>query len=288
MVTKNPLPIEQQLDLLNKRGLVIDNPALAAKFLIDNNYYRLNIYFHKCMDGPDHFPDSLSFSKIISIYQYDQWLRNKILLLLEPIEIKIKSHTAYYLSMKYGSDCFYNELLYLDKDMYNVIHSSLDKEISRNKNDPMILHHIHKYEGVFPIWVVVELLTFNSISKFYKILPDRDKKEISFTSFSINEYYLEQWLHCLSVLRNICAHYGYLYRRKFTVRPKIYRDFGYDSDMYGSLYALILVINKLSNKNTFQQFINYLKIELSKDPTIDLSSYGFINGWEKHLALLLK
>jgi len=46
---KPALTIDQQLNLLEERGIIIDDKSEAELFLIDNNYYRLNIYFHKTM-----------------------------------------------------------------------------------------------------------------------------------------------------------------------------------------------------------------------------------------------
>ena len=128
--------------------------------------------------------------------------------------------------------------------------------------DPVISHHNNHYGGLFPIWVVVEYLSFNSISKFYGNLLENDKKIIAKNMFDVNESYLESWLHSLSVMRNICAHFGYVYRRKFSVRPRLYSDFGWNPNKNSEFFAISLVIGKLSNYFRKLDFCN--KLEESK------------------------
>jgi abortive infection bacteriophage resistance protein len=88
MPLKPALSIQDQIVLLRKRGMIIDSEPTAATFLASNHYYRLNIYFHKLMDSPDHFREGTQFSHVMANYSNDSWLRNKILPVLEPIEIK--------------------------------------------------------------------------------------------------------------------------------------------------------------------------------------------------------
>lgn len=53
---KPALTIEQQIYLLQERGMIIDDFGEVKRFLEETNYYRLNIYFHKLMVTPDRFP----------------------------------------------------------------------------------------------------------------------------------------------------------------------------------------------------------------------------------------
>ena len=83
----------------------------------------------------------------------------------------------------------------------------------------------YKYAGLFPIWVVIEFFSFNTLSKFYKNLLEKDKKSIAKEMYSVNDYLSGQWMHVLSIQRNICAHYGYLFRREYPIRPIIAKSF---------------------------------------------------------------
>jgi abortive infection bacteriophage resistance protein len=145
------------------------------------------------MDMPDHFRSGLKFENIVEIYNNDQWLRNRLLMVLEPIEIHIKTRIAYHLSLTYGSDCFYQSRVYKSRHAYNLLLQNFNNEIDRNLRDPVIIHHQNKYAGNFPIWVVVEFLSFNTISKFFENMAERDKKHIANNSFGVNENFLGQW-----------------------------------------------------------------------------------------------
>ena len=63
MDLKPALDVDQQIALLSKRGLLIDDVALAREFLLENSYYHLNIYFHNFMvkDKPDCFTTGFSW-----------------------------------------------------------------------------------------------------------------------------------------------------------------------------------------------------------------------------------
>jgi len=89
------LSVHDQIELLRQRGMTIDDEKKATAFLQSNHYYRLNIYFHKFMDSPDHYQDDFQFSQI-AVYGNDRWLRNKILSVLEPIEINTRTQISHH------------------------------------------------------------------------------------------------------------------------------------------------------------------------------------------------
>ena len=147
MPLKPALSIKDQLGLLQKRGMIINDESVAAPFLESNQYYRLNIYFHKLMDSPDHFRIGTNFSQVMAIYENDYWLRNRLMTILEPIEIRSRAQIAYYLGMKYGSDAFYQRTLYKDPANHQKILDSFDAEVNRNHTNPVVVHHQSNYGG---------------------------------------------------------------------------------------------------------------------------------------------
>ena len=68
MTLKPSLSIHEQLELLVKRGMIIDNEQQATSFLKTNHYYRLNIYFHKLLNLKDQF-NQIYFSNEMAIYK---------------------------------------------------------------------------------------------------------------------------------------------------------------------------------------------------------------------------
>lgn len=280
---KPAISIQDQIALLRKRGMIIDNDARAEEFLASNQYYRLNIYFHKLMDSHDHFTYGTNINQLMDIYANDRWLRNRILTLLEPIEIRMRAQIAYYLGINYGSDAFYQSKLSKNEMYYQHIIESFLKEVTRNSGDPVVIHHNLIYGSRYPIWVAVEYLSFNTLSKFYSNLREIDKRQIASRSFQINDYILGNWMHVLSVLRNICAHYGYLYEREYTLRPRLLKAFRWNPANNNHLFALCLVLRRLSENSTWNDFIHSL-IERKKTNThFQLQNYGFPENWEFYL-----
>ena len=144
MELKPALTIDEQIKVLRSRGLIIENLEETKFFLQSNQYYRLNIYFHQFMDVDNHFKEQTNFKQIQGCYLNDRWLRNKILLLLEEIEVKAKTQIAFYLGTRYGSNAFYKKDLYKVTSYQDQIVKAFNLEILRNKKDPVILHHIQK------------------------------------------------------------------------------------------------------------------------------------------------
>jgi len=283
MKLKNAKSIPEQIDLLRNRGMIIDNESQAYSFLESNHYYRLNIYFHKFMVKPNCYDNKINFTNIISIYENDSLLRNNILFLLERIEVETRTHVSHYLALTYGPDAFYNAKIFKSMSKYKQIYNNFNFQISRNKKDPVILHHNNKYGGKFPIWVIIEYLSFNTISKLYNNLLEKDKKVISKRIHNVNDHLFGQWLHVLSIQRNICAHYGYLFRRIYAIRPIIAKSFNWNKNNDDELFSQFLVMKQLTDRHIWNEFV--LKIvEFEKmRPCFNLADYGFPNDWKSYL-----
>lgn len=284
MPLKPALSIRDQIVLLRNRGMIIDSEPTAETFLASNHYFRLNIYFHKLMDSPNHFREGTQLSQVMAIYSNDRWLRNKILAVLEPIEIKTRTQVSHYLGITYGPDVFYQKDIYKDETIWQAIQGNFSNEITRNQSDPVIKHHRAHYGGLFPIWVIIEFLSFNTLSKFYSNLQEKDKKIIAKNIYGVNDYLFGQWLHVLSVLRNNCAHYGYMYRREYPLRPIMAKAFGWDGTKNTRLFALFLVMRRLSDRRVWQDFIQIISDNEKKRPCFNLEDYGFPDDWRSYLT----
>ena len=77
---------------------------------------------------------------------------------------------------------------------------------------------MNKY-GFVPSWVVTKILSLGTISKFYGLMKQQDRQEIS-KQFHINDRILKNILGNLTSVRNIAAHDDrlYTYRSTFYIR----------------------------------------------------------------------
>ena len=285
MELKPALTIDQQVQLLKSRGMIFENENKAKSFLLGNNYYRLNIYFHlKQQKGSVRFRSNTKFEDIIAIYHADSVFRHAMLIPLEKTEITLRTRLAHYLALNYGPDSFYNQNLFTNQNDYKMLQDAFDKEKNRNARDPQIVHHNQNYAGFFPIWVIVEFLSFNTLSKFYNSLIPSVKKRIAGEYYNLNEEFLSSWLHTVSVLRNICAHYGFLYCRKYTSKPKLGNYFNpWSNKDNDKLMAQLLVLRKLSGANDFEQVYSVFQNEFIPNDAITIRNYGLPQNWESIL-----
>ena len=215
---KSPRTYEEQVEKLTQRGCIISDKDACKRVLASVNYYRLSAYFLPFKVKGGLYSKGTTFKQIYHIYEFDRKLRNILFAALEVIEISLRTRLAYLHGHKYGA------LGYLDSSNFNNKHNEnkfkelLKTEIARNQKLPFVKHHLVKYHGAFPIWVIIELFGFGMTSYFYADLHTTDKKDIA-KQYKVNYKNLESWLRCLTDLRNVCAHHGRLYYMIFSSSP---------------------------------------------------------------------
>ncbi len=287
--------LEQQVAILKERGLLIDDEEQAKRLLLNLNYYRLSAYTLTLRKN-DKFYSGVHFSDVMQIYSFDMELRAMLMYLLESIEVSMRTFIGYYHGKKYGplgylkSENFGSEERYerFEKDYNNAIEEYGDKEA-------FVRHHMELYGGRFPIWVLVELLSFGSLSRLFKNLTDEIKEEICRNNYGlISEVYIENWLQGLTILRNICAHRGRIYNRlipfglKLSDKDKKYfKESGLllnkaPKQLFVYLFVMKKMVLDLAIWDTFMERFEGI---MKKYPFVRLSYYGFSDNWREVLRI---
>ncbi|WP_082918169.1 Abi family protein [Oceanobacillus sp. Castelsardo] len=75
---KMPTTFTEQVELLRKRNLEIQNPNLAKETLKRINYYRLSAYM-LTLKKDNNFFEGTTFNQLISIYEVDKKLRHLLM-----------------------------------------------------------------------------------------------------------------------------------------------------------------------------------------------------------------
>jgi abortive infection bacteriophage resistance protein len=95
---KRPFPkvattYEEQVALLQQRGMVVDDPALARFYLQHINYYRLGAYWlpFEADHAAHRFEPDARFADVLNLYIFDRELRLLILDAIERLEVSIRS-----------------------------------------------------------------------------------------------------------------------------------------------------------------------------------------------------
>ena len=139
-------------------------------------------------------------------------------------------------------------------------------------------HHKTKYSSKMPLWVVVELMSFSNMSKLFSSMYYSEKDAIA-NMVGVGRDTLENHLHCLSVLRNKCAHAARMYNTAFNPPAKFTTSFlrKHPEIENNSLFAYTLVLLKrLPDENSKKSLIQAVEAVINEYRSdIDLKLIGF-------------
>lgn len=287
---KKALTFEEQLDhLINDKKMVIKNKKNALFILKHENYYRLSGYMVDFLNEDDEFQHGVTFEEVYNIYKTDKEIRSVLFELINDIEVYLKTQVANYFCLTYGPDGYRNPFNFACKsnEAYSDIINLLKKcnDISKHNPENLIIkHHKDKYGGFMPLWALVELMSFGTISKFFSIMQTPDKKAVCRRGYEdISFDKLESFYHSIAYLRNQCCHYQRFYRIHHIIKPKKYipTDISLGEVKLTSTYGLVLALLFVNpNRKLGERAINKLK-NIDSHTKIHLSeNYGFNDNWK--------
>ena len=287
--------IDEQIEILKQRGLVISDIEKTRQILLRENYFFINGYRHLFMNSwkDVNFIPGTTFEELYAMFIFDRKERNIFFKNLLIVENNVKSLISYQLSRKYG----FKEKEYLNPKNYSKdpikirqVHDVLNKvkrQIRVNgKQHSATMHYITNY-GYIPLWILVKVLSFGIISELYNILDDSDKKGIA-DIYNIDSETLEIYLSILANYRNLCAHEDILYdHRTQRVIPDTKYHEKLDIEMtdneyiYGKndLFAVVIILKQLLTPDEFREFINETayEIDILEGKTNILPINNFLN-----------
>lgn len=291
MPLKAPMTYADQISRLqNAHGLIISDPVRAEEILRTVNYYRLSAYGIHLLDRQtDRYAPGTDIEQLYSLYLFDSRLRNIISPVIEFVEIKLRSCIAYHLAIQYGAECYRDRSCFqpwisgvTGKDMFDVFNDHVNEEIRKQSKKPLVMHHQQKYGGHFPIWVVVELLSFGTLSTLYSLMKREDQKVIA-RQFHTGYVYMKSWFAALVELRNICAHYGRLYNMPLDSVAKL--PPGESRFANARLFTDCLALRYIMHgESTWRTFVQSLRAVIDECPDASLACIGFPANWEDLLS----
>ncbi|MEG1132641.1 MAG: Abi family protein [Romboutsia sp.] len=282
---KDPKSFDEQIEILQSRGLIITDKE-NAKFVLSNlNYYRFSAYLLHAKNDNNTYKENTQFDDIYNIYLFDKKLRNILISLLESIEISFRTYIAYTLATKHGSKGYLDSENFKEEIYFNKFIETLSIEKTNHKNKAFIKHHNNKYHGELPIWVAVEIISFGSLSKLYSNMIPEDTTFLKQNLCSVNPRLIGTWLHSLSHLRNLCAHYGRIYNANLPNITIQNSDKKYNPNVK-KVFAYILAIKKLiADTDTWNNaFIQLQCLFNDYKGCIDLDLLGFPEDWVNILS----
>jgi len=292
-VEKKFKTIDEQLEILKEKGLIIEDDELTKESLLRENYFFIMGYRHLFMKSSreNRFIPGTTFNELYSLFEFDRSFRNIIFKNVLVIENQLKSIISYQLSKKYG----YREKEYLNHKNFTSDHNKSKRVrdlIDKMKRQIRInatshnatMHYINNY-GYIPLWVLVKVLSFGIVCELYTILKKEDQIEIA-EIFNTTPSVLEDTLVILSNYRNLCAHEDIVFehRTERVIPDTIYHEFMNIPKMDGEyiygkndLFAVILIFKILLNKKDFRLMMKEIEYEVELlDGRIDTISINKI------------
>jgi len=277
---KSPLSCDEHISLLKERNLIINNESYAKHKLSIISYYRLSAYFRPFyIRNKENFKNNTTFENIIKLYYFDEKLRKIIFNKLENIEVFLRTKIIDVVS-KNGA---FGYLEMLNEDKKEEILEKINKELNRSK-EVFVSHYKKKYENKhFPIWMIVETISFSLLSILFKNLDEESKIKIA-NDLDLPVDVLESWIHNLVYIRNICAHHSRIWNRILAIRPKMPRrkvEFQglNNKKIFFSLCIIQYFLNYIDEEENYLK--NELKILFAEYPQIKKHNMGFPDNWEE-------
>ena len=293
--------LDEQIDILKNRGLIIFDEEKAKSILLKENYFFISGYRHFFESSKDKFIKGTTFEELYGIFIFDRKLRNIFFKNLLVIENNVKSIMSYELSQVYGA----NDKEYLlpknysnDPMQVRQVHDVLNKmnrQIRINGSTHTATYHYITNYGYVPMWILVKVISFGLMSEYFDILKDADKNRIA-SVYKIDSVTFSTYLHILSNYRNVCAHEDILYEHKTqrTIPDNKYHEFlniekKDDEYIYGKddLFVVIIIFKQLLSKDEFKEMFNEISYEFDildgKTNIIPtnklLNKIGFPDNW---------
>lgn len=177
MNVKNPITFKDQVEKLKSKGFIVTDDTECEEFLQRVNYYRFSAYFLPYKNPDGTYKSEIKVSDIMKVYDFDVRLHAFILSIIEEIEVHIKTQVAYYHAHKYGALGYLSPKSFVQNKKHNhtLFKQKINDLIKTYKSTLVMQHHINKYGGQFPLWVIIEIFSISMVSYFYSDMTTAEK-----------------------------------------------------------------------------------------------------------------
>lgn len=303
---KPPLSLDELVDRLSERGLVIPEPERAARYLRHIGYYRLSPYTIPFQQGqPDHvFREGTGFDDVLDLYVFDRALRLLVMDALERVEVAVRAALTDHMSTTYADPHWYMDAAHFgDRSKHSgllrIVRDTCDERLrgTPDAGEDSLVHRsaLEHYLTTYaspelpPSWLMVETLTIGQLASAYRNLRLRADRTAIAKSIGLTATILESWLQTYVRVRNVCAHHGRLWNVGLGVYPAIPNSTtvswlaGADAlpdrsrkRLYPVLISLQSVLDSASPRSSWARRLHEL---ISTRPPMNLAGMGIPEDW---------
>jgi len=290
---KPALTLAQQIAHLRQEGMTVADVSSAEHWLGNVSYYRLSAYWlpfeHPKGSSAPRFRSGTNFDTITALYTFDRKLRQQVARAAEHVEVTLRGSWAYALAHQGGSHGYLDASLYSDRKIFHANLGRLAREVGTSP-ETYIEHYRQTYsDPAMPtVWMVAEMMTFGALSRWYASLAEKSLRNQISNQLGLPESLLVPLVKHLVTVRNICAHHGRLWNRRFKASPRLPHkpadlaatlDFTVTSapgTIYNTLTLLVHLMRTVAPTSTWR---DDMKALLGTHPTGDLPAMGFPANW---------
>lgn len=287
------LNIDEQIEHLESKGLIIPSKKMAKKYLTDIGYYKLINGYRGPFMGiirdnsgiqKKKYCENTSIDDLYHLYEFDQGIKELIFSFISKIEVMVKARMSDIISSTFGI----KESEYLiqsnfksdsakEKSEFLEIHTEILGAINKQKDKHSAISWYSKNYGYYPFWVVSNILTLGTISLLYSKMKQPDQYAISKT-FNLRAKTFESVLMIMQLFRNACAHNEIIFNYKTRCSlshdyiENIYKAYKINKNpktgryMHGEndVFAIIIIFKLLLTEGIYNEFIARFKSLLLK------------------------
>lgn len=291
---KPAISVDDQLQKMEARGLIIKDRSAAKHYIEHIGYYRLSGYalpFQNGGRGLDRheFHDETTFDMILDCYIFDRKFRLLLLDAIERIEVSVRAALSNSIAVRHAPNWYQNRAVfnsrfshadYIEEIKRQIGHKARTKE-QINRRAIFINHFYGCYNSpdMPPSWMIFEEVSFGVISKTVEGLLPRECQEIC-SHLRIPHTVLTSWLHSISYVRNLCAHHSRVWNRKLTIKPKVAKKFKTETPDNSNIYAILVIVQILLERIApDNHWAERLVALLNEHPNIPRAAMGFPEDW---------
>ena len=302
---KRFLSYDDQITLLKQQGMIVSDEAFAKEVLENVGYYEL-VNGYKAIfkqTGNNRYLPGTSFEELLTLYKFDENLRQLFFKYILRIEIHMRSILSYAFCERYGNA----QAAYLTRENYdtdgpakdeiNHLIGELDYAANRGSQAVYVMYYRKKYRDV-PLWVLFKVLSQGTLNRFLRCSVPEIREAAASHFPDLREKTLCRMLSLMQDFRNVCAHNDclYSYRSEDTIpmMPAV-RSTAHAADPQNrtyngsDLFALLVVFRYLLDDRDYRRCLEAQERILAHFEagchTVDsgalLRAMGFPEDWKQ-------
>jgi len=240
------LTLDEQIDKLESRGVIVGDRDRCRSLLRAVGYYRLTGYLYPFRgteartdeDGVEtrvilnHYRSGTSIEAAEKLIDFDRALRMLVLDGLERIEVSLRMEVGYTLGeisafAHRDPSNFVSAFTRAETDEATgeALPSDHDEWLERlqqrsdSSDEAFVAHFRTKYDDLMPIWALTEIMELGHLSKLYRGMSNVLATRIAARYDVPAKKILASWIASLNYVRNVSAHHARLFNRKLVVAP---------------------------------------------------------------------